>query len=455
MATLGSCLLSHDIPYEGMAKDIVERRIAGQSWKQIGEDLNIGSPGAARHLFTKLTGITDYKIKGNDLLNLAKSSKIAGVPDIKTPGETFVAKKAATKAKIPDVTSSETPKWKNTAGDIKVDDIPSAKRIAIKNLNDSGLTYTQIRQQFPELSIEQIDRVVARHLILKHDGDAYSALQSKVNSLTLQKHVGDTVFDLVEKGVKKADISKGLQIPTRVIDDIVTANGKWSLPFNHKLASFVDEGDVELPDYSVKISNPDVGSHLEPGNVSFGYGTGRGSVDFDAFPKATPESLRAMRRQQWEVAFHSEDRHYPEFHTRSYTGSAYHEINSSLRGGRTHSSVKFMDRAMYEVTEDFSVTRGMGTEGFGLGYIGDDAVKQLVGKTIADKGFLSTSTNPIFGGGVRLNIEVPKGARGHWAKPISIHSSENEFIMARGTRMTILGVEKIGYTWHVRARVIV
>jgi hypothetical protein len=113
---------------------------------------------------------------------------------------------------------------------------------------------------------------------------------------------------------------------------------------------------------------------------------------------------------------------------------------------------------MYEVDEAFSVTRGMGVDGFGMGQLSPEHIEELVGKVFTDQGFISTSTKPVFGNRVRLNIEVPVGARGHWAKPISIHSHEDEFILARGTRFQVLGVERTAGTFanfKLRVRVIV
>lgn len=562
MPTLGACLISHDIPYEGMAKEIIERRIQGQSWKQIGEDLGIGSPGAARAKFTKLTGLTDYKVKGSDLLKLVKDgvpdggplpSAVAKVPkapatpvkelsalerriaiekiakllpedsfgslnpgwpdltpyqrsllmqvhkgakltvkqvttlspeeivsmykklgfknDIPLPLKAFdktpdvvqpAAKKIATKAEIPDVTA-DPKKYKFEVRWVdfpSVDDIDKDDLIGIRALHDKGTGYQAIKSKYPKYSVEDIDRIVANHELFKSGGDPYLALKGKPNSLLLQKTLSDKVFDAVQKGLTPEDILKAISVPKRLTNEIVEANGKWKLPFGKKLPT--DPEPMQLPSYQAHLANAKAPKDVDPGNVPFGLGTGRGEVDPTSYPKATNGQLQAMRYRKWSAAVRDPA---AESAISRYTGSSYRTINGNLRKGHvsttTRATIKAMDAGMYEVDEAFSVTRGMGVDGFGMGSLGPDHIRELIGKVFTDQGFLSTSTKPIFGGGgVRLNIEVPVGARGHWAKPISNISSEDEFILARGTKLMIMGIEEkeSGFgtkTWVVRARVII
>jgi len=544
VTTLGSCLLANDIPFEGLAKEIVERRVQGQSWKQIGEELNIGSPGAARAKFTKLTGIKDYKVKGQELLKLVKEGP--GIPEAptipKTPSKS-AAQKAATEAKkvdvpkvvqedwrlfgqkqinliddesiraiyrqawkntdwsdinavksffdatsthvkkpanldfwveqkgvvqkakaplpktkAPDVTvSADKYNWDLSFGELpKIDDIDSDTVLKIRKLHDQKNGYMAISQKVPGVSTEQIDRVVARHELQKAGYSPYEALKAKPSSITLQKAVADKVMDATKKGLSAADISGSMKIPKSIVDDILRKKGNWSLPFGKKLPEFNPE-ELKLPDYQTATAK--VPSNIKMGDKKPGTGSGAGEVDEALFPRGTNQQLQQMRLRLWNEARDAADRHLPEHHVRSYTGSTYHSVNTSLRnraGRGSATVVKHMDDAMYSVDEAFSVTRGMGADGLGLAFgASDDVVKQLVGKVIQDKGFISTSTKPVFGNKVRLNIEVPEGARGHWAKPISIHSSEDEFILARGTRFLVLGVDTTGNTWKLRVRVIV
>jgi len=540
--TLGSCLVSNDIPFEGLAKDIIERRIQGQSWKQIADDFNLGSPGTARKMFTKLTGITDYKIKGNDLLKLAQGKGNPNVPDLdipnitdtpKVPGKpveqpsskilegwkanaqkqidqlfaslgtkadfsstdwtdiasinkffdahpdtmkkpdnlkfwvnehpellkeppspVIAAKEAAKKATSPDYTQKAPDyKWKLSKDELPpYDEIPAATRIDVVKRAKLNQGYAVIKSAHPELSLEQIDRAVARHWLLDQDTDPWKALQKKPNSITLQQTLSERVYTAIQKGISPTDLSNEWKIPKSLIDDIVQANGKWKLPLHHPLPEFVE--DLELPDYQTTISNSNAASDVDIGDIPGGFGKGKGDVDTRSYPFATNAQLDAMRRRIPRSGV-------GEAEVTRYTGSGYSTINGALRGKSPMGStlkrgIENMDKAMYQVDEAFSVTRGMGVSGFGMGHIDADIVKQLVGKVMQDKGFLSTSTKPIFGGGVRLNIEVPKGARGHWARPISHHTHEDEFILARGTRIMILGIDETspGH-FTVRGRVIV
>lgn len=68
--SLGSCLVANEPG--GMAEAFIQARIDGKSWAQIAEEFNLPNPGAARKAFQKATGISDFKIKGQELANLVK-----------------------------------------------------------------------------------------------------------------------------------------------------------------------------------------------------------------------------------------------------------------------------------------------------------------------------------------------------------------------------------------------
>jgi len=158
---------------------------------------------------------------------------------------------------------------------------------------------------------------------------------------------------------------------------------------------------------------------------------------------------------------------------RTYTGGSYREINSYLRsGGYTSDSMKrtinHAQQAMRPTDVDMLTMRGCSYKQFGLdqgGYGWDAAshleVKSLVGQEIQDKGFMSTSSasnygghSAAFGGVVRLEVEVPKGTYGAYVDHISMHSGENEYMVAAGTRFKVLRVTKEGSSTVVRVRAI-
>lgn len=143
----------------------------------------------------------------------------------------------------------------------------------------------------------------------------------------------------------------------------------------------------------------------------------------------------------------------------TYTGGAYRPMNGDLRGGRHATSSYYTDirdaqKGMRPVKEKILVHRGTGFSQFGVNSF--EEVLQLVGKTVQDKGFLSTSVGGrgAFSGSVNMEVEVPVGTHGVYVQPISQHKSENEFLIAAGTHYDILGVTKDGYQTTVRVRAV-
>jgi hypothetical protein len=140
-----------------------------------------------------------------------------------------------------------------------------------------------------------------------------------------------------------------------------------------------------------------------------------------------------------------------------YTGSAYHQMNSHLRSGGdlgSDRSIKNAQEGMRPSTEDILVHRGTGISQFGID--SEAQIWGLTGKTMQDKGFMSTSFGgrAAFGGQVLLEIEAPKGTQLAYAKPISRYSSENEVILAAGTKYKVLRVSREGFKYVVRVRVV-
>lgn len=97
-----------------------------------------------------------------------------------------------------------------------------------------------------------------------------------------------------------------------------------------------------------------------------------------------------------------------------------------------------------EVKTPFKVFRGMHLSNNNL----DKYKSAKPGDSIIDKGFVSTSSYPssAFGGNVRLEIVVPKGARAISLKPISNYSHEEEVLLDRGGSFRVLEntEEKVG-----------
>lgn len=145
---------------------------------------------------------------------------------------------------------------------------------------------------------------------------------------------------------------------------------------------------------------------------------------------------------------------------RSYSGSSYMEMNGYLRGSGGYISdamkraVNNAQKGMRAMPRKLLVHRGCSFKQFGLSSY--EEALGMVGKTMQEKGFLSTSVGgrAAFSGAVYLEIEVPVGTKAAFIKSISQHASENELLIAAGTKYEVLSVTKDGYQVKVRVRAI-
>lgn len=421
MDSLGACLIANDIPFEGLAKDMFDRRVQGKSWKEISDEFDIGSPSKARKLFTKHTGITDYQIKGDELLKLAKGGLDPKLTAPKLKKLKMIEEKIEDKIAIPGKLMKD--------GEEKV----------IQLWKDGVGQYTKLAQE-SGLSMGEIDQIVWRESLKATEGDVWKAHKIKQTSEEGIKAVRKQVFEMRSNGYSVAQIVDHSGIPKDVVEKIL--GGKW------KPSPFTDTGiGVPHPKFHKTIGKAD----RPP--TPFGS---------DEFPLLTEGEMNDL--------FGGYDAVKNKGAVGNYTGSGYSEINRGLRTGNVSDKValkiKKLDNAMTVVQQPMTVTRGMGLDGFGMGHIGtgtEASIREaLVGTIFEDQGFFSTSIAPngVFHrtGGVRLEIEVPPGAQGIWAQPVSNHKSELEFILARNTKMMVTSVERSTSaieTWLVKARVIV
>lgn len=132
---------------------------------------------------------------------------------------------------------------------------------------------------------------------------------------------------------------------------------------------------------------------------------------------------------------------------KNYTGSNYTAINGALRKDDFSNPAlvkKFADiqAGMRPLEKSIIVNRGTSSAQFGLGHGASAAqLKALVGKTVTDKGFVSTSINSGFGGSVKLVIQLPVGTPVAYVEGITKHKGEQEILLAAGTKFEILKVD--------------
>ena len=151
---------------------------------------------------------------------------------------------------------------------------------------------------------------------------------------------------------------------------------------------------------------------------------------------------------EWEKSLGWQERDAVEW----YSGYGYDDFNRALREGKPGKNdlqkAALIDSAISkaELKEPINVYRGSSSDLVG-GYSSiSDIKKYMVGQTVTDKGFTSTSIskNHTFGGQVHYKITVPPGkGRGAYIRGISQHPSEREFLRARNTKYLITGVGKM------------
>lgn len=136
---------------------------------------------------------------------------------------------------------------------------------------------------------------------------------------------------------------------------------------------------------------------------------------------------------------------------KDYTGTAYVNINATLRGIQKQFEPGNYEKALHlheslqsaSIPTNCTVYRGASSKALGaLRMLPDN---MLIGKVISDKGFMSTSIdrNSAFGGDTLLVIDVPKGSHGAYVGDISSFGHyESEVLFDVGSKMRITDVTR-------------
>jgi hypothetical protein len=132
-----------------------------------------------------------------------------------------------------------------------------------------------------------------------------------------------------------------------------------------------------------------------------------------------------------------------------YTGSSYTTINGYLRGVAGYKNagtptilnhVKNMQAGMRPLPVGLISRRGTGLDQFGVKTIAQ--LQALEGKTLQDKGFMSTTLNKKAGfGAIKLTVRVAAGTKAAYVQKTSHFKSENELILTAGTKYKVVKVE--------------
>lgn len=435
MSTLGMCLTGNS-PAE-LGEAMINRRIQGKSWQEIADEFNLGSPSAARAKFKKLTGITDFKIKGAQLDKLVKNNLLDQIKGVAPK----VAKKAVGQVDNALMTLEEKFKYavkaKKEAFDAMAKGVYDVtgrgtaigdKGFEIFNdyFSEGVKSYLKLSQKYG-VPIKDIDEYIFRQLVVQHDGDIWKAYVSKPTSEFGFAEVQKLVYDLRAKGWTKLDIEDLFGVDKKVIQLII--DGKWKLPVPGS-TSYVSSADTPFMPHVQGKKTYGESVTIFDGPIHTGTNFG--------FPKKN-----AM--DSWIETYGTDMTQAQLNAVSSYTGSNYKGMNEALRGKAPmtpgyRSQIDEIDGIFRPTPKDITLRRDTGTvafENFG-------GVDNIGGNVIFDKGIMSTTIKEggVFGGEVTMIINVPAGCPARWVMPISSHAGEYEVLLPRETKMLVTKVVK-------------
>ena len=141
---------------------------------------------------------------------------------------------------------------------------------------------------------------------------------------------------------------------------------------------------------------------------------------------------------------------------RTYTGSAYTDMNEYLRGQRKSTryadEIKACKSALSKASlpRETIVRRGSGynmLDELGLGKITPQNKDQFIGAIVQDNGFVSTSPSPSggFSGRIEYVIRLPQGSQAMYVDSISRFQGEEELLINCGGKYMVEGVEFDSY----------
>lgn len=141
---------------------------------------------------------------------------------------------------------------------------------------------------------------------------------------------------------------------------------------------------------------------------------------------------------------------------RTYTGSAYTDMNEYLRGQRKTTryadEIKACQSALSKASlpRETIVRRGSGynmLNELGIGKITPENKSKFIGAIVQDKGFVSTSPSPSggFSGSIEYVIKLPQGSQAMYVDSISRFQGEEELLINCGGKYMVEDVEFDSY----------
>lgn len=132
---------------------------------------------------------------------------------------------------------------------------------------------------------------------------------------------------------------------------------------------------------------------------------------------------------------------------RAYTGTAY-EINGVLRQGLSltrddEEFINFLDSALNIMSLDENIILYRGFDNNLLSAYNVETIDDLMGHTLVDKGYMSTSPELVDIASDRyayFEIKAPAGTRGAYISTLSEFSNEKEYLLPRNTKIKVIDV---------------
>lgn len=443
--SLGACTVVSEPP--ALKDAILQARIQGKSWKEIGEQFNIGSPAQARAAFKKLTGITDFKIKGQALQTIVNQGLLDDLkkaipkkPKVQVAGQ-HAAEVAATGVQgganvtVSVIYSVDDAVSVASASRQKAVQLASRNN-TLKGRSDyqsiladikAGGYYSNITAKYG-ISYSDVDAIFWDDA-LKGGKSLWSAYTTKPTSEYGFKAVQDMVWDLKRRGASVAQIMASTDMPDNVVHMIL--KNTWQLP-----------GKGSKTYYGFPTPSPAAPSSFsQTASELIGQ-------------KGTFPSMTRAQADEWVDALGRDLTPTQYSNMQRYTGSFYRQVNNGLRTGAPSDTIAeaadAISSGMRPLPHDVTLRRGVGIDTFPGGVIPE------VGSSFVDRGFMSTSfgEQAAFSREVNMIIEAPAGTKARPLHQLSSFRSENEILLDRNTKFVITGTQRVGSRTDVYMRAV-
>lgn len=339
-------------------------------------------------------------------------------------------------ALIPDIPVNQPIKNKFTS-DVNIAQKTGLTQEQIDNiikLNKDGKFYTEIKSA-TGADFAEIDEVIWNDLLKKHNGFTWRAYTEKPTSENGFNAVKEKVFEARGKGLTVKEIAAKPGAPPETVINAILED-KWKLPSPGTKVPIIPPPPPPPPQVFG-------GTIPSQSGVSFRRHGNEEMLDW-----IRPDTALLPSGQRSAIT--------------KYTNSGYHDINTYLRGGgltdtqgygytgsNVVKTINNLDATMRPLPVDTVVTRNF----TGVNHL-PAKPEDMVGLVYHDNAFLSTTVKEsgVFGGDVQLIIHCPQGTMGRYVNDISIHTNEQELLLARGTKMVVTKVEKHGDGYSTKWR---